>query len=183
MNLNEIATALKEFGELETSGQPTEPIMPLKCLGSQIPRVDISDDDTEIESKLTEQPQNLKFLASKIPQIPQDVTEDFGSEFIGTTICSAEEEQPEANYNDENEVEIAEQPQNLKFLASQIPQIPHEVTEDFGSGNEEEHPEEVKCLGSQIPQRETGHQHQTEMLSEYQPEESNTINFEREDNS
>ena len=180
MNLNEIATALKEFGELETSGQTTEPIVPLKCLGSKIPRVEISDDNTENESGLTEQPQKLKFLASQIPQIPQDVTEDFGSECIGITICSAAEEQPEANYNDENEEEIAKQPQNMKFLASQIP---HEVTEDVGGGNEEEHPEEVKCLGSQIPQRETGHQHQTEMLSEDQPEESNIMTFEREDNS
>ena len=79
MNLNEIATALEDFGELETERQPTDPIILLKCLGSQIPRGTISDDDIEDERRLTEEPQNLKFLASQIPQIPHEVIDYIGN--------------------------------------------------------------------------------------------------------
>ena len=170
INLNEIATALEEFGQLETDRQPTDPIIPLKCLGSQIPRGNISDDDAEDERTLTDQPQNLKFLASQMPQIPQDVTKDFSSEFIENRSFPAVEEQPEArdclgsqipkakagNDHVEHEGEIAEQPQNLKFLASQIPQIPQEQ-EDIGNealSSAEENPEEVKCLGLTTPDRD-----------------------------
>ena len=100
INLNEIATALEEFGQLETDRQPTDPIIPLKCLGSQIPRGNISDDNIEDERGLTEQPQNLKFLASQIPQIPHEVIEDIGNE----ALSSAEEN-----------------PEEVKCLGSQIP--------------------------------------------------------------
>merc|ERR1712192_114949 len=148
--------------------------------------------------EMAEQPQNLKFLASQIPHILQDGTEDFDSEFIGNTNVSSEDEYKEAprnqkqnpnakaaDNNTKNEGEMAEQPQNLKFLASQIPKIPQDVTEDLSRENEafssaEEHPEEVKCLGSQIPQRETAYHHQTKTVE--QPEESEIKMLEREEN-
>ena len=189
INLNQIATALKEVAVVEMERDSTEPI---KCLGSQIPRINILDDDTENEGEMAEEPQNLKFLASQIPRVPQNVAEDFGSEVIGNTRCSTAEEHTEAikclgsqipksssraDNNIENEGEMTdEEPQNLKFLASQIPQIPQEVTKDYGGENEsyssaEEQPEEVKCQGSQIPQ--------AEMLSV--SEESQIMMFERED--
>merc|ERR1711971_262716 len=101
---------------------------------------------------MAEQPQNLKFLASQIPCIPQDMTEDFDSEFIGNTNVSSEDEPKEAmqclgshnpkaktaENNVGNEGDMAEQHQNLKFLASHIPKIPQDITEDFPSA--EEHP-------------------------------------------
>lgn len=200
LNLNEIATALKEFGEVEEARQSTESIPPLKCLGSQIPMANVSDDNTENEREMAEQPQNLKFLASQIPQIPQDGAEDFGSESIGNEFLSTAEEHMEsitclgsqiprakaADDNAENEGEMAEQTQNLKFLASQIPKIPQDVRDGIARENEafstaEEHPEEVKCLGSQIPQREIAYHHQTESVDE--PEESQTKIVGREENS
>merc|ERR1712183_1111360 len=102
LNCNEIATALKEVGEVDVEREPTEPI---KWLGSQIPRVNILDDNTENEGEMAEEHQNLKFLASQIPQIPQNVAEDFGSELIGSSQSYTAEDHTEA----------------IKCLGSQIP--------------------------------------------------------------
>ena len=52
-----------------------------------------------------------------------------------------------------DEVAEEQQSQNLKFLASQVPQIPHGIAKDLEEtvASPEEHSEVIECLGSQIP--------------------------------
>ena len=48
-----------------------------------------------------------------------------------------------------DEVSEEQQSQNLKFLASQVPQVPHGIAKDLEKTPAG--PEVIECLGSQIP--------------------------------
>ena len=70
--------------------------LPLKCLPSQIPRVKKTLDEVENDEVSEEQhSQNLKFLASQVPQIPHRIAKD-----LEETLASPEEHSEVLEYLD-----------------------------------------------------------------------------------
>ena len=150
-NANNILTAIKEISQLpvEVARQQTEKVPTLKFLASQVPRrilmpkeneeeeevenlcgafVEVSFqnlEDTTLGASL-----HLKCLPSQIPRVKKTLDEV-----------------------ENDEVSEEQHSQNLKFLASQVPQIPHRIAKDLEEtlASPEEHSEVLEYLDFQIP--------------------------------
>ena len=150
-NANNVLIALKEISQLpvEVARQQTEKVPTLKFLASQVPR-------RRIMTEKDEEEEEVENLCGAFVEISFQNLEDIplaASPHLKCLPSQIPRAKKPLDEVENDEVSEEQQSQNLKFLASQVPQIPHGIAKDLEEtvASPEDLSEVIECLGSQIP--------------------------------
>ena len=148
---NNVLIALKEISQLpvEVARQQTEKVPTLKFLASQVPRRILMPKEDEEEEEV----ENLRGAFVEISFQNLENTTLAASPPLKCLPSQIPRVKKTRDEIENDEVSEEQHSQNLKFLASQVPQMSHGIAKDLEEtlASPEEHPEVKECLGSQIP--------------------------------